>query len=222
MYDVILTMAGKGLRMGLEKNKVLFEYNGKPMYKYSLDLFEKDPKCERIVMVVNPVDYDIIKDQVSGINKIILTLGGPTRTLSVINGISLCKSEYILIHDGARPFLKEKDLNNLLSTFNEFDIAVLGVPVKDTIKEVNDGIISKTLTRDKLYSIQTPQGGKKEIIKQAYINAMKDKISFTDDVGVVEYYFPKIKIKLVIGDYSNKKITILDDLYLFEVYENEN
>lgn len=201
MVGVIILAAGIGKRMNLGYNKMLFEIDGVPVYKRALQIF-KD--FDEIVFVKNESDILDLPSNVKVVN------GGCTRGESVYNGLKMIKSDYVLIHDGARCFLDEKALNRCLKAIKENDVIALAVKVKDTIKMIEDDVL-KTLKRDKLVQMQTPQGGKTSLFMQAYECEKKSGFSSTDDVEVIEKY-TNVKIKLVEGSYSNIKLTTKEDL----------
>jgi 2-C-methyl-D-erythritol 4-phosphate cytidylyltransferase len=160
--------------------------------------------------------------------------GGKERQDSVYNGLKLIadKNCMVLIHDGVRPLIErdliEKAIKELLPLpgsplikgnnrrFKGFDGVALGVPLKDTIKEAEHGIIKKTLKRDTLWAIQTPQAFHYRNILTAYEKAMKEGFYSTDDAALVERYGGKIKI--VTGSYGNIKITTPEDLAIAEFF----
>lgn len=201
MVGVIILAAGIGKRMNLGYNKMLLEIDGVPVYKKTLEIF-KD--FDEIVVVKNESDVLELSDNVKVVN------GGSTRGESVYNGLKVITSDYVLIHDGARCFLDNESLNRCLTSLKENDAIALSVKVKDTIKIIENGSL-KTLRRDQLVAMQTPQGGKTSLFKLAYECEKKSGFTSTDDVEVIEKY-TKAKIKLVEGNYSNIKLTTKEDL----------
>ena len=127
------------------------------------------------------------------------------------NGLQVVKEDYVLIHDGARPYLKKENIDDILECLNKNNACLLVVPVKDTIKVCMDGNIVKTLPREQLVQAQTPQAFKTELIKRCYQKGKDQNYIATDDASLVEY-FENIEVKAVLGSYSNIKITTPDDL----------
>lgn len=207
MISVILLMAGKGKRCGLDKNKILYKLGNKPIYQYSLDLFLKYDF--EIICVVNKDDLDELKDKLP--NNVKIVLGGKERYDSVLNGIKEAKGDYLIIHDSARPFLDKSVIEEILNKKNDTNCILTYMDVKDTIK-INDDKIS-SLDRSKLISASTPQAGPKNIILDSYLKKEDNKI-FTDDISLVEYYHPEVKIDLIKSNDENFKITKEIDLKL--------
>ena len=152
-YDVIIVASGKGLRAGLGYNKVFYRMkDGKRVIDHSLELFGNDEDCERIIVVTNEEFIDELKDE-----NVILVKGGKERKDSVRNGLDKATSEYVFIHDGARPFLRKESLEALKEKVVETDAALLGRMAFDTIKEVKDGKVVRTLDRRNIFLAETPQ-----------------------------------------------------------------
>lgn len=210
----IVLAAGNGTRMAAEIKKQFIEINGKPLIYYSLFELSKSQLIGEIILVTSKEDIvamqDIVKTfELHKVAKIVS--GGETRQDSTYNGLKEVDSkyEYVLIHDGARPLVNVNDVDNVINDAFEYGAATLGVMVKDTIKTVDKDMFStKTLNRETLAAIQTPQVIKKSILTEGYKYA-KDKV-FTDDTSIVENI--GVKVKITLGSYSNIKITTPDDL----------
>lgn len=203
MYGVIILAAGIGSRMNLGYNKMLLKIDEKPIYMHTLDKF-KD--FNEIVLVVNEAD------NINPIDGVKIVIGGKSRGESVYNGLKYINSEYVLIHDGARPYIDLKTIKEFKNELSNYDALAVATKVKDTIKEYKNGII-KTLNRDDLIAMQTPQGGKTELFKKCYELEKKDGFTSTDDIQVIEKY-SNAKIGIVYGNYSNIKITTIEDVRL--------
>lgn len=207
MISVILLMAGKGKRCGLDRNKILYKLGNKPIYQYSLDLFLKYDF--EIICVVNKDDLGELKDKLPKNVKIVL--GGKERYDSVLNGVKEAKGDYLIIHDSARPFLDKKIIDEILNIKNDTNCILTYMDAKDTIK-INDNKLT-SLDRSKLILATTPQAGPKNIILDSYLKKEENKI-FTDDISLVEYYHPEVKIDLIKSNDENFKITKEIDLKL--------
>ncbi len=206
-YSAIIVAAGSGTRMHLGYNKVLYEMEkGVRVLDKSLQLFLSDPDCTQVIVVLSEADYDIPLPE--GVER---AHGGATRAHSVLSGVNMAKESYVMIHDGARPFLRMEEVNKLKETLKEYPACFLATVEKDTIKEVKDGFVVRTIPREALYHAQTPQAFETELIRKALKKVMEDGISVTDDVQAVEYA-TDVKVKVVIGDESNKKLTVISDL----------
>ena len=170
----------------------------------------KGVRCKQIVVVTKEEELDDLKKLISS-KKIDYVFGGKERQDSVYNGLQVVKEDYVLIHDGARPYLKKENIDDILECLNKNDACLSVVPVKDTIKVCIDGNIVKTLPREQLVQAQTPQAFKTELIKRCYQKGKDKNYIATDDASLVEY-FENIEVKAVLGSYSNIKITTPDDL----------
>lgn len=200
-YDVIVVAGGKGNRANLGFNKVLFKMaNGKSVIENNIDIFLNDKDCQKIILVINEeIDFNN--------NKLILVKGGKERFDSVMNGLNEVSSEYVLIHDGARPFLNIKALEKLKNKLEEKDAVVLGKIASDTIKIINDDKVVETLNRNNIFIAETPQGFKTSLIKDCYKN--KDDNYYFDDASLVESF--NYEVYIVIDEYNNKKLTSKED-----------
>lgn len=144
--------------------------------------------------------------------------GGTERQYSIWSGIKVLNSdiELVAVHDAARPFAKEEFIVNCFKTADEFGGAVLGTPVKDTIKEVKEDLeVQSTPERGSLWQAQTPQVFIKDLIIEAYKAALKEDFLGTDDASLVERIDGKVK--MVLGDFENLKITYPVDLKMAEL-----
>lgn len=198
-YDVIIVASGKGERAKLGYNKVLYKLkNGRTVLEEASHLFIEDDDCLNVILVTSERIYNH--------SKIKYVDGGNKRYESVMNGLSLVTSDYVLIHDGARPFLTKKELEDLKEALKENDAALLALKSTDTIKYVEDGNVTKTIDRNCIYRALTPQGFKTSLIKEAYKN-VEDGV--TDDSSVVEKM--GYKVKVVEGMSSNIKLTNPED-----------
>ena len=208
-YSVVIVAAGKGSRMGLGYNKVYYKLDDeKTVIEETISKFDDD-RCKQVIVVCD------IQDFVSRVGlkckKIVLAKGGITRQESVYNGLKAVSSDVVLIHDGARPFVSKKCIDDVLLAMGNHDAAFVCVKVKDTIKVVREGKVIDTIDRDSLRSAQTPQAFKTEKILECFKNAMIDGFTGTDDCSVFEKYSDSEIIE-VEGDYNNIKLTTVEDL----------
>lgn len=209
-YSAIVLCAGKGSRSGLDYNKMLYRFNDKTVYEMTMEKFIGDSRCKQIVVVTKEDEINDIKGLVND-ERIIYTYGGAERQDSVYNGLQVVSQDYVLIHDGARPYLSIDNISDLLDCLKNNDACLLMVPVKDTIKLCQDGNVVETLPRAKLMQAQTPQAFKTELIKECYQLAKDNGYVATDDASLVEEY-KDILVKAVMGSYENIKITTPEDL----------
>lgn len=214
-YSAIILAAGSGKRTGLKFNKILFKIKGKSIIEYSLNLFKNDINCVDILLVVSNVDYDYCLNNFND-EKTTIILGGSTRRDSVRLALGSAVTEYVLIHDGARPFIKKDFVDKILVSLKNNDSVTLGVKVKETIQEIKGNCVVKTLDRDKLIITQTPQGFNKDLLIKAHDMALNKGYYGTDDTILLEKFLG-INAVFVLGDYRNIKLTTEEDIKLLEV-----
>lgn len=222
-YNVIIPAAGQGKRMGAGKNKQFIELQNKPVIIHTLEVFEQDVNCQDIILVVSEHDYKAFEELVADyhIKKVRrIALGGKERQDSVYNGLKMIKSKSIvLVHDGARPFITQPLISQLVQEAVATGAAVAAVPVKDTIKVVDNGTAVNTLDRSSLWAVQTPQAFRLSLILDAYRTAEEQSYNGTDDASLVENIGKSVSI--VKGDYYNIKLTTKDDLLYANAILNE-
>ncbi len=220
----IVLAAGSGSRMNSDVKKQYMEIGGKPLIYYSLKAFEESI-IDDIVLVVSRGDVDYVREEI--VNKFsfdkvtAIVEGGLYRYHSVRLGLMAAAPdcEYAFIHDGARPFITDEIIMRALHAVKEYGAAVVGMPVKDTIKLADEkGFALSTPDRAHTWQIQTPQVFSYKMILDLYKRLDREEgelmakgINITDDAMVVEYFTDK-KVKLVEGSYNNIKITTPDDI----------
>ncbi|RNF38662.1 2-C-methyl-D-erythritol 4-phosphate cytidylyltransferase [Planococcus salinus] len=213
-YTVVLPAAGSGKRMKADKNKLLLELFGKPIFVYTLEVFQQDPSCEAIWLAVKEEERSMIEQNVKkyGLTKVQgYATGGAERQDSVracLESIPPC--DVVLVHDAARPFIEPLVISRLAAEAHAMGAAIAGVPVKDTIKKADNGIIMETVDRDQLWMIQTPQAFTYELITHAAQSAFEDGFLGTDEAMLVERLGQPVQI--VESTYENVKMTTPDDL----------
>lgn len=216
--SVIIAAAGQAERMqGV--NKQLAMLKGKPVIAYSMLAFQEIEEVSQIIVAARECDADIITNIAidSGITKFAgCTHGGETRQQSVTNALRLVSRDTTLIavHDAARPLVNPEYIRQCIKDASVFGGAVLGVPVKDTIKNVEGGIITDTPDRSRLYITQTPQIFKKKHYFEGVNFAQEHDLDFTDDCQLVEAV--GIKVNMTMSDYKNIKITTPEDMAIAE------
>ena len=217
--SAIIVCAGNSTRMG-GVNKILLPLGERLVIGVTMQAFQACESVKEIVIVARESDIDAIKAEAeaAGITKLAqCTTGGNTRQESVINGIKKISkdSEFVAVHDGARPLVKPEHIEKAIKDASVFGGATLGVPVKDTIKNVDDGIITDTPPRKFLYITQTPQVFKRNLYFEGIDFALEHGLDFTDDCQLVEAIGGKVA--MTTGDYSNIKITTPEDIAIAEV-----
>jgi 2-C-methyl-D-erythritol 4-phosphate cytidylyltransferase len=221
--DAVIVSAGKGQRFMEGKKKQFYLLANKPILAHTLDKFEACPLIRSILLVVGQEDMDYcLKEIVEkyGYRKVAQIIpGGKQRQESVRNGIDALPKEthLVVIHDGVRPFVTRKMIEDSIHFAQRFGSVILAMPVKETIKVADpEGIVLKTLERDSLWQIQTPQTFRVHVIKEAYQKAMEDRFVGTDDASLVERI--GMKIHILPGSYTNIKITTPEDLILAKLF----
>lgn len=210
-YSVILVAAGSGTRMHLGFNKVYASLdNDQTILRNAMDVFLTDADCSQIIIPTIATEFHEHWEEFWP-GKVLLVKGGETRQESVQNALDAVMSDYVFVHDGARPYIQEEDVEALKSALKKEKAALLAVPSKDTIKRIVDGYVKNTPKRDEMYCAYTPQAFETKLLKRCMKRAKEENFIGTDDCSIVEKY-SRAKIKVVIGSYSNIKITTIEDL----------
>lgn len=213
----IILGAGNGTRMRSEKSKLLFEINGKTVVERTVSAFSKIDLIDEIIVVCREGDLDDFEDVLSDY-ELSCCFGGSTRQGSVMNALDTIEDsecDLLIIHDGARPLVTEKEIVDTINFAKDKGAAAVGVPVKDTIKVVDSQMqIVDTPDRSTLISIRTPQIFDYKLYKNAVDFAKKQGKDFTDDCQLVENYGKPVFA--VEGDYGNIKITTPEDIPMAE------
>lgn len=217
--SVVIVCAGNSTRM-CGVNKILMPLGERLVIGVTMQAFEKCESVSEIIIVARENDIPVIQEEAgkAGITKLKqCTAGGSTRQESVINGIKCISpdTDLIAIHDGARPLIKPEHIEKTIKDASVFGGATLGVPVKDTIKMVEDSLITDTPPRKFLYITQTPQIFKRKLYFEGIDFALEHGLDFTDDCQLVEAIGGKIY--MTTGDYTNIKITTPEDIEIAEI-----
>lgn len=215
----IILAGGAGKRMGAATNKQFLLIDNKPIIVHTLQIFEDCRSIDSIYLVVNQKDLPVIQKEILEkyrFNKVTkLVIGGRLRQDSVRNGLEAIEGscDIVVIHDGARPFVSPSFIEKGIFLMEMFDAVIPGLPARDTIKTVSkEGFVSKTLPRDSLWQVQTPQTFKHELIMKAYRDGMAKKLYGFDDATFVEHLGKKVKV--IEGSPYNMKITTPEDLII--------
>ncbi len=210
-HSLIILSAGNGSRMNLGYNKMLHEIDGEIILNHTISKFLAFTDFKEIIVVINRKDEPKIKEKIIKDERIKITYGEGERQDSVHAGVKLATGEYTFVHDGARMYISEELIKNILKQIKTAENAyVVAVPVKDSIRKVKNGKIVELLKREELYAMQTPQIIKTEILKQIETKAASQKIIETDEVGLLNHY--GYEITIIKGEYQNKKVTTIEDL----------
>lgn len=216
MVTAIFPAAGRGSRMKSDRNKILLELAGESILIQTLKRFARIDRITNLIIAVSKEEIPIIQNLLESKNfskPIQIVEGGSERQFSIYNAIKRVspESEIVLIHDAARPLVSTETIEKVIDSAIEFGGSIAAVPEKNTIKiATSEGFVDKTLPRNLLWEIQTPQAFRREIIEKAYESAISDKFLGTDDSSLVERIgYP---VKIVESESSNIKITTPDDL----------
>ncbi|MDD6620863.1 MAG: 2-C-methyl-D-erythritol 4-phosphate cytidylyltransferase [Eubacteriales bacterium] len=211
----VILAAGSGTRMKSDKSKLLLEINGKTVIERTVKAFSKISEIDEIIVVIRESDLNEFEKHLSKYD-LSYCFGGATRQESVMNAVeTIDECDLIIIHDGARPLVTEKEITDTINKAKETGAAAVGVTPKDTIKIVDENLqIVGTPDRSNLISIRTPQVFDFSQYLKAVDLAKKQGKDFTDDCRLVENLGRKVNV--VIGEYTNIKITTPEDIPMAE------
>lgn len=224
-HVAIVLAGGSGKRMNMDVPKQYLAVGERPLIYFALKTFQMSV-IDEIVLVCGQGEIDYCKKEIVdrfGLSKVTkIVEGGAERYHSVWAGLTAAGNcDYIYIHDGARPFLDQETINRLVESVRTTKACVAAVPVTDTIKLADEnGVVTDTPPRDRLWAIQTPQCFEFSLIYNAYRKMVEQEenwkaggLRITDDAMAVEC-FSDAKVNVVMGSYLNKKITTPEDLAL--------
>lgn len=209
--SAVIVGAGKGKRMG-GVSKAFLILNGEPIINYSIRVLLEVPFIKEIIVVLSKGDIKR-KEKLISDKKIRYIEGGTERSLSVKNGVLEAKYPFVLIHDAVRPIISKEFVEEIINSLEDgFKGVIPGVREKNTVKFVNKNLVEKTILREGLYEIQTPQFFERKVLKEAYNKLNIDEA--TDESYLVELLGHKVKF--VLGKEENIKITTPFDLFIAE------
>jgi len=213
-WGVVIVAAGRGTRMETKESKQYLQLADKPIVVHTLELFQELADVTEIVLVVGEDDVERCRAWTMqyGLTKVTAVVaGGAERQQSVHIGVQAVSTEWVMVHDGVRPLISSSAVKACCSAAEECGAAVLAVPVKDTIKQVNSaGVITATPDRRSLWSIQTPQAFRRSLLLEGHERAAAEGFLGTDDAMVVERLGAAVMVAE--GEYTNIKITTPEDL----------
>ena len=226
MNSVVIVSAGRGNRMKCDINKQFLKIGGKEVIAHTVERFYNNKNIGEIIIVVREDEKEFFQENIInkyGYKNLKIAFGGKERQDSVYNGLQEVDKNcsIVLIHDGARPFVTNEIIEQSIECAQKYNCAIVGIPVKDTIKIVNENNdVCNTPNRNTLWSIQTPQVFEYSLIMKAHEKAKDDKYYGTDDSMLMEYL--GYNVKVVEGSYDNIKITTPEDLKVAEEILREN
>lgn len=210
--SAIIVAAGSGKRMKSSIPKQFLLLEGKPVLWWTLSVFEECEIIEEIVLVANRRGISFLED-FRKIKKVVV--GGERRQDSSLNGLCAVgnETEIVIFHDGVRPFVRKQTILNCVREAKKTGAAICALRPKETVKVgVKGNLVGKTLDRQNLWLVQTPQAFKIDLIKKGFANAKEKGLLVTDEAMLIEELGHPVKI--VEGDWENIKITTPDDLIL--------
>lgn len=224
LVSVILPAAGRGKRMKAGINKVFLDLMGEPILCRTVRAFAAIPEVQELIVVTGRQEVEKLRSLLSGMAglgpagavTIKVVEGGSERQYSVWNGLkaSSPESDVVLVHDAARPLVSRATIEAIIKAARQYGAAIAAVPEKNTVKVVEDGVVTATPDRAKLWAVQTPQGFARSLLVSANEKAEADGFLGTDDASLVERYGAKVHV--VMDSYENIKVTTPEDLVVAE------
>ena len=217
---VVIPAAGQGKRMGAGYNKQFLALMGEPILAHAIRPFQESPLVSEIIIVGAEGDLATIKELVEHhrYNKVaVICKGGLQRQDSVRAGVQVLSSiiRRVVVHDGARPLLTLEMFHRFIEETENYSAAIMGIPVKDTIKQVDEsGKVIATLPRELLRAVQTPQIFERAILEESHLQAESSGYYGTDDASLLEWM--GYSVHVAEGDLENIKVTTPEDLWLAE------
>lgn len=216
----VILVAGNSTRYGQNRNKNFETINGKTVMSYSLKAFQENAYIDNIIIGAKeeeiPIIQRIIKEE-KLTKPVNIVIGGGSRQETVYHCIQKTDSDIVMIHDGARPAIQQKYINECIESMKEFKGATVGVPSKDTIKITdNNGIVVQSTQRNNTWIVQTPQCFERKILLEMHEKYREEEV--TDDCMLLEKSNEQVKI--LEGDYTNIKITTYEDLRIVKEFIN--
>ena len=215
--DVIIPAAGVGKRMQSVVPKQYLDIDGMTILDRTIDKFISLEFINKVIVALSPND-DYFRDSKFLNNpKLLVVLGGKERCDSVYNVILAATSEYVLVHDAARPCVLTSDIQLLVDKCSNDNGGLLVSRIPDTIKKANEhNEVISTIPRDNVYRALTPQYFKKDLLRKAYEKSVNDGFVMTDESSAMEYL--GYKPQAVVGSSTNIKITEPNDLELAKIF----
>jgi 2-C-methyl-D-erythritol 4-phosphate cytidylyltransferase len=217
----LIPAAGRGLRMGGMIPKPYLRLGAREILAHTLDVFEACAAIDEVWIIIAPEHISFCQQTIVeryGYRKVKgVVTGGTTRQESVWNGLQHLgdRVDLVVVHDGVRPFVTEAILRDTLSHAVRYGAAIAAVPVKDTLKRVSEaGDVEATVSRDRLWRVQTPQAFQRSLLQAAFLHAREQGVTVTDEAALLESLGRVVKV--VLGIESNIKVTTPDDLLFAE------
>lgn len=221
MNIAILLAGGSGSRFGADRPKQFLEVNGCTVLEHSIRAFHGSPLIDEMVVITRADFVDEVRQIASAYPKVKhVRPGGKERYHSTLSALEVCTDadDLLLIHDAVRPLVSEAIISRCIHALEEYEAIGVAMPSTDTIVRVDENdCIVETLPRVVLRNMQTPQGFRQRVLRQAFDLGLADpNFAPTDDCGVVRTYLPHVPIKIVEGEATNIKITYPKDLEMIK------
>lgn len=217
----VVLAGGVGARMGLSIPKQLIRLDGRTILEHTLARFDAHPDVQRVVLMMVPTHLAVARQIADGYDKVSDVLPGDrTRNGTTLRALEVVGPDdtQVLFHDAVRPLVSDRIISECFSALDEYDAVDVAIPSADTIIEVDENDVIRSIPRRaSLRRGQTPQGFRAGTLRRAYAVATADPaFHATDDCGVVLRYLPDVPIKVVLGEERNMKVTDPTDVYLAE------
>jgi 2-C-methyl-D-erythritol 4-phosphate cytidylyltransferase len=210
---VVVPAGGHGVRMGRKKQDI--RVGARPVLRWTLDVLEATPEIRGVVVVVPVEDVAVWRQRLRSCRKVrAVVAGGVERQESVARGLAAVPqtTPWILVHDGVRPCITPALVRRIVDATRAHGAAIAALPIVETLKRGVEGWVKETVPRDGLWVIQTPQGFRADLLREAHQRATADGVLGTDDAALVERL--GTAVRLVPGLPGNVKITRPEDLPL--------
>lgn len=212
----LIVAAGRGYRLGGPLPKQYLQLAGQPILRHTIQALTRHKQIDAVQVLIHPDDQTLYDEATSGLEKLLqVRFGGKERQDSVrlgLEAIGGLNPDNVLIHDAVRPFIAQETISEVLAVLARGAAAIVGVPLADTLKRVENGVITGTVSRAGLWRAQTPQGFRYQDILQAHRHALRiaPETDFTDDAMIAEH--AGLRVEMVPGSEDNFKITTAADL----------
>lgn len=210
----VIVAGGSGFRAGSELPKQYQLIGGHPMIWWTLRAFLEHPGIRHVQCVISPEHQQLFEAAAGSLKNVSVCFGGSTRQESCRAGITACLGSgcsKVLIHDAARPFVSADLISHIIAELDRSEAVIPGLPIADTVKHAPAGLIQRTVDREGLWSVQTPQGFSLDAIHKAHESAYSNNVQgLTDDASVAEAF--GLRVRIIAGRAANRKITTADDL----------